>query len=246
MSTVSLSVAFLMGFTMSLHCAGMCGPIMTVMPFQKFGGFKKGLAIGLYHLGRISVYALFAVLLHSFKGVFNPRIQQYVSVVLGVTLLMAGVVSFFPANKWKIRLPWAEFVKRSLGRLIWEGGLGSITAAGMLNGMLPCGLVYVALSASLSAPTVGGAALFMYAFGVGTMPILLGVILLSKSNVGRLTANFLHLPSLKRLVPMLMLVFGGIFVLRGMNLGIPYLSPKVELGANHVIKSCCCCHKPKQ
>ena len=79
MDTLTYSMALVMGFTGSLHCAGMCGPIVWVMPFQQFAGPRKMLALALYHLGRISVYAALALVLFSFRGLFRPAVQQYIS-----------------------------------------------------------------------------------------------------------------------------------------------------------------------
>ena len=236
MGTLTFTMAFLMGFTGSLHCAGMCGPIMWVMPFQLFKGAKKGVAIGLYHLGRISVYASLAVILHSFRALFEPRVQQYISMALGATLLLVGVLSFIPNNVVKIRLPWAEQVKTALGRTMVKPGLGKIAAAGILNGLLPCGLVYMALSASLTAASVMQAGAFMYIFGMGTLPMLLSITLL-KTRLA-----FLRSAHIRKLVPVTLFAFGCLFLLRGMNLGIPYLSPRIAV-VGHEIKACCCHRK---
>ena len=243
MNTLTYGMAFLMGFTLSLHCAGMCGPIMLVMPFQRFGGARKALAVGLYHIGRISVYAAMAMVLFSFRGLFQPRVQQYVSIVLGGLLLVMGLLTFLPAGR-SFEFPWTAAVKKSLSRFIGAPGLGAILMAGVLNGLLPCGLVYVALSASISASTPLQAGVFMAVFGMGTLPMLLTITLLSKTAFFTSRLGFLRTASVKRMVPAIMFVFGCLFILRGMNLGIPYLSPKVEITANHKIKSCCC-HKPQ-
>src|SRR4051812_30068229 len=110
------STALLMGLAGSLHCAGMCGPIMLVMPFLQFKGMKKLAAIGLYHFSRISVYAFMAFVLYSFRDMFHPAIQQYVSIAAGSILLLAGALSFFPVvSKIQMKLPWTEFVKKQLG-----------------------------------------------------------------------------------------------------------------------------------
>lgn len=229
-------MALLMGFTGSLHCAGMCGPIMLVLPFQAYSGVKKALAIGLYHAGRISVYALLAVVLHSFRGLFNPHVQQYISIAMGVLLLLIGIFSFLPNQILRFNLPWAGFVKKQIGNVIGKPGLGSITASGVLNGLLPCGLVYMALSATIATNTSLQAAGLMYAFGLGTVPMLVSITVL-KSRI-----SFLRGGHMKKLVPVVMFVFGCLFVLRGMNLGVPYLSPKVEV-EKHEIRSCCSKHK---
>lgn len=225
-----------MGLTGSLHCAGMCGPIIWIMPFQFMLGFRKWLSIFLYHFGRISVYALLALILHSFKGIFNPQVQQYVSISLGIMLLLAGILSFLPNHAVKINLPWTTFIKKHIGRFIGDPSPGALFVAGVLNGLLPCGLVYMALSAAVVSNSTGDAILAMYAFGIGTMPMLIGITVLKSK------ATFLRLSYARKLVPVVMFAFGCLFVLRGMNLGIPYLSPKVEVTQQHEVKSSCC-HK---
>ncbi len=223
-----------MGFTGSLHCAGMCGPIIWIMPFQVFAGVRKALAILLYHAGRISVYATLAIVLHSFRALFDPKVQQYISISLGGLLLLAGIISFMPNHLLKLNLPWGSYVKKQLGNVIGQPGLGSIALAGILNGMLPCGLVYMALSASVTLPSAAQAAGMIYIFGVGTLPMLVGITMLKHK------ASFLRGANLRRLVPVTVFFFGCLFVLRGMNLGIPYLSPKVTVSQAGVHS---CCHK---
>jgi sulfite exporter TauE/SafE len=228
-------MALLMGFTGSLHCAGMCGPIVWIMPFQAFIGFKKSIALALYHIGRVSVYAAMAIILHSFRSLFDPKVQQYTSMILGGILLLIGLLSFVPNHIIKLKLPWAEYVKKKLGQLIGKPGLPMLAIAGMLNGLLPCGLVYMALSASLSATTFLQAAGMMYIFGLGTLPMLISITLL-KTRLAFLRGNHV-----RKLVPVIVFSFGVLFIVRGMNLGIPYLSPKVAM-EQHGIKASCC-HK---
>jgi len=237
MNSITYTIILLMGFTGSLHCAGMCGPIVWVMPFQVFKGFKKIMALALYHAGRISVYATLAVVLHSFRNLFDPKLQQYISIILGGSLLILGILSFVPNHSLKLKLPWAEFVKNKLGSVIGRAGLGPITLAGMLNGLLPCGLVYMALSASIAASSAPQAIAMMYVFGLGTLPMLISITLLKTK------LSFLRTNHVRKLVPVIVFAFGCLFILRGMNLGIPYLSPKIVVEQHGIITSCC--HKSK-
>ena len=233
MTTFTISMAFLMGLTGSLHCAGMCGPIIWVMPFQVLNGFSKWLGIALNHIGHITTYAIMGVTLYSFKSLFQPQWQQYISIGLGAVLLLLGLMSFFPTHRWSINLPWSGFVRKYLGKFMSNPNLGSLFATGVLNGLLPCGLVYMALSASLAASTPQNAAVLMYAFGAGTVPMLVALTVLKNK------AAFMQRLQFRKLVPAFMLVFGCLFVLRGMNLGIPYLSPKVTMEQNEVKADCC-------
>jgi len=233
MNVTTLTMAFVMGLTGSLHCAGMCGPIMLIMPFQRMKGLKKSLSISLYHFGRISVYAILGLILYFFKASFKPEWQQYISIVLGLLLLIAGVMNFLPVNRWRLTLPWADAVKMLLGNFIANPTPISMLISGMLNGMLPCGLVYMALSTSITAQDYVQALMAMYAFGAGTIPMLLLVTLLK----GRIV--FLRINNVRKAVPTLMLVFGFLFIIRGMNLGVPYLSPKISIEKEAIRTSCC-------
>ncbi|MBS1585920.1 MAG: sulfite exporter TauE/SafE family protein [Bacteroidetes bacterium] len=237
MTGFSFTLALLMGFTGSLHCAGMCGPIVWVMPFQFLSGIKKFLGIALYHLGRITTYALLALVLHSFRSLFTPHIQQYVSIALGVLLLFAGILAFIPSAVGTGRpMPWAGYIKQQLGYFISRAGLPSLFMAGFLNGLLPCGLVYMALSASVTATTAVQSMELMYVFGLGTAPMLVSITLL-KSKM-----TFVRATHFRKLVPVAMFVLGGLFVVRGMNLGIPYLSPSLAV-TEQGVKASCCHHK---
>ena len=237
MSSLSLTMAFLMGLTGSLHCAGMCGPIVWVMPFQHLQGFKKFLGIFLYHFARTSVYVLLGLILLSFRGLFHPEWQRYISIVLGVLLLVAGSLAFLPGNRLKLNVPWAEGVKNLLGRFIGRPGMSTFFVTGALNGLLPCGMVYMALAASVATGTPLQVAGLLYSFGLGTVPMLVTITLLKSKLSGSI---FQHL---KRSVPVLMFIFGSLFVLRGMNLGIPYLSPRIEIAQQGTVTSTCCHRK---
>ncbi len=228
--------ALVMGLIGSLHCAGMCGPIMLILPFQHFSPVRRGGALALYHLGRISVYATMGLVLHSFKSLFHPQWQQGVSLTLGALLLVGGLYSFLVRGNMP-SLPWTGWVRRQASRFMGNPSFSAITVAGVLNGLLPCGLVYMALSLAATAPSAPEAALAMYAFGAGTLPMLLSITLL------RQRMHFLQGANLRRFVPVMLVAFGGLFLLRGANLGIPYLSPKVEVAADTGEVQSECCHK---
>lgn len=230
--TAAYIAALVMGLSGSLHCAGMCGPIMLFIPFHHFSGMKKYAVIGLYHFSRITAYALLALTLFSFRSLFNPVVQQYISIILGVSLLFAGLISFFPASPLQLKLPWSGFVKEKLSSYMGNPGVPSIAVSGFLNGLLPCGLVYMALSATLALKSPGQAVAATYLFGAGTLPVTVSIILF-KSRL-----NLLKGVMIKKYTPVIVFFFGCVFLLRGLNLGIPYLSPKTQV-SNGVIHSCC-------
>jgi sulfite exporter TauE/SafE len=151
---------------------------MWVMPFQVMRGLRKAVGIGLYHLGRISVYAALGLVLRTFSNLFNPELQRYVSLACGVALLLAGILSFMPRNGRTVQMPWGAWVKARLSAFMGNPAPAALLATGALNGLLPCGLVYMALSAAIVAPTVVDSLMMVYAFGLGTVPMLVAITLL--------------------------------------------------------------------
>jgi sulfite exporter TauE/SafE len=204
------------------------------MPFQQYRGAMRGLGIALYHMGRISVYAMLGVALHLFRGLFHPQWQQYFSVTAGILLLAVGIVYFLPQLGLKLRLPWTDAVVAGLGKAMQGRHPLWLIITGGLNGLLPCGMVYMAMAVAVSVPHTWQAAMVMYAFGVGTLPMMIGLTLIK----GRISIN---LSVFRKWTPMLLLVFGALFVLRGANLGIPLLSPKAVI--EHSGTKLDCCHR---
>lgn len=237
MDAALLGVAIMMGLTGSLHCAGMCGPIMLVLPFAHYDKVARALAMVLYHAGRISVYMAMAVVLHSFKHLFHPEWQQRVSIVAGVLLLLFGFFSFVQFGHRPIKMPWSQWVQQRMKNILSQPSISTMTLLGMLNGLLPCGLVYMALSASMSAQGYWISAAFMGVFGLGTAPMLIAISLLKNKITGMVSL------SMRRFVPLIICLFGVLILLRGMNLGIPYISPKVETQAEGKVKAKCCSKK---
>jgi sulfite exporter TauE/SafE len=97
---------------------------------------------------------------------------------------------------------------------------------GILNGFLPCGLVYVALAGAIaSGDAISGAAV-MILFGLGTIPAMFAASVFGKFiNIGIRT-------KLRKAVPALAILLAAVFILRGLNLGIPYLSPRLNAPTN--------------
>lgn len=239
MSGFSISLAFLMGLTGSLHCAGMCGPLIWMMPFHARKGIRKWTGILVYHQARISVYAAMGWLLFSFRELFHPQWQQYIAISLGLALLIVGTLTFLPGSVFRITVPWTAVIQQQAGRFIGKPDIWSLSISGIMNGLLPCGLVYMALSATMAAPDTLHAVLMMYAFGAGTIPMLVALTLLRSRVAG------LSLFRMKKFVPVMMLTFGGLLLLRGMNLGIPYLSPEITVEQQTIKASCCDGHSAR-
>jgi len=217
--------AFIVGLFGSLHCIGMCGPIAIALPVPNSGNLSFFTGRILYNLGRVATYSFLGAAL----GLLGNKIalagaQQAVSIVLGVVIIIAVLLpqkykNYFAQHTLTQKL--AQPLKSNIGILFKKGTFFSMFLIGILNGFLPCGLVYVALAAAIaSGDAISGAAI-MILFGFGTVPAMFAASVFGKFiNIGIRT-------KLRKAVPVFALLLAAIFILRGMNLGIPYLSPKL-------------------
>ena len=209
----------LLGLAGSLHCVGMCGPLMLLLPTGKTWRYTLQTQ-GLYHLGRTATY----VALGAFAGLIFLWIdirafEQQFSIGLGLAFLSLWIYDFWGSKKGASS-PLQNWVNRSFGKAIARDESWGWMLGGLLNGLLPCGLVYGALLASLSTGTSTGPIWFMAGFGLSTAPALIGISL-SKSILVRKIS-----PWLRKVLPFWLLIMAVLFLLRGANLGIPFLSPK--------------------
>ena len=215
-----------LGFLGSLHCIGMCGPIALALPSQSKSKLSFYSGRLLYNLGRVITYSIMGLIFGLIGQTINlAGFQQIVSISLGIVIL---ITVFIPARfknsliKLKPILAVTKILQSSIGVLFRKGGQSSLLAIGVLNGFLPCGFVYVALTGALALGNVEKSILFMGLFGIGTIPAMF-----SASVVTNLFGqNFRG--KINRAIPIFAIVLAVIFILRGLNLGIPYLSPKLK------------------
>lgn len=216
--------AFVLGLLGSLHCVGMCGPIAFMLPVGKSNSIQKLGQVSLYHLGRIMAYALiglfFGIIGHSFA---TFGLQQQLSIAIGIIMILLVVLPQKKLQGFKITQPIYQMVgkvKTELGRAFKKDSFFNFFQLGFLNGMLPCGLVYMAVFASVATANLTQSSLYMMLFGLGTVPMMTGVIYF-KGFIQKATQfNF------KKVIPYAVVCIGILFILRGMGLGIPYVSPK--------------------
>lgn len=220
--------AFTLGFLGSFHCIGMCGPIALTLPLggkSISGKIFCGLA---YNSGRIVTYSLFGLLFGLLgKGFSLVGFQQSISVTSGLLIIASVVLPKGITDKVK---PNAFFysivsgVKTAFRKLITRRGVVSLFTVGLLNGLLPCGFVYLAAVGAVATGTAATGSLFMVFFGAGTIPVMLAL---------PFAANCLNLQARTKIVkamPVIIIAMGLLLVLRGMNLGIPYISPEMSGG----------------
>lgn len=224
-----LWTAFMIGIAGSFHCVGMCGPIALALPSRFGSGISIVFSRILYNLGRIFTYALLGALFGLFgKAIALAGIQQAISIALGVAML---AMAFFSVNLESnfIALPFLVklngFVKNKLGMLLKTNSQSSLFAIGLLNGFLPCGFVYLGLAGAITTGTVLNGISYMVLFGLGTFPLMFATSMLG-SIMSINARNFF-----RKITPAMFIVFACLFIVRGMNLGIPYLSPKINTEA---------------
>lgn len=212
-----------LGLATSLHCVGMCGPIafsLGLNPQNKFDFTFRNLT---YQFGRVTTYAVLGAVLGivgygvSFVGLQNP-----LSIAAGILMiLMALLPKNLGTGNWGSK-PFSRLmykIKSGLGTFLRRKNYSSLYITGLLNGLLPCGAVYAALTGSLAMGSVEGGALFMFFFGLGTIPLMFASVLAGNAVSLQIRQKIL------KFLPYLMIILGIIFILRGLNLNIPYISP---------------------
>ena len=219
-TNMELWTAFLLGLVGSAHCAGMCGPLALALPG---GAARTTFVVGrlLYNLGRVVTYMLMGAFFGLVgQGFALAGLQRWVSLAVGTAIL----VGLFVSPRFANAIPVTRFVswlKSTLGRCFQQRALTSLFTVGLLNGLLPCGLVYIACAGATATGSLMSGVDYMLAFGIGTVPMMLAI-----SLVGTKLQFVLRL-RLQRLIPVSLAMVGALLLLRGMALGIPYVSPKL-------------------
>lgn len=216
-----IPLAFLMGFLGSVHCAVMCGPIVLGLPLDRKSSWQNVLQVSLYQLGRISTYTLLGLLVGLVGNTFSVFAkQETLSLIIGIVLILFTLaqlsgryVSSFQKLQNKMVLPVSKLMGMVFKLPFWG------FFAGMLNGLIPCGMVYLALATALNSGTSQSGASFMLFFGLGTTPLMLFI-----SLGGVYLKKYFKFNS-QKLIPWFALFIGALFILRSANLDIPFLSP---------------------
>ncbi len=223
---MELITAFTIGLIGSLHCLGMCGPIAVAIPLQRYNWPLKVAGGLLYNMGRIFTYAVMGGVFGLLGlGIALAGFQQWASIGLGIIMIISVLFPVVFREKINIDKLFTGYASRLIGRfrnLFKNPSLGSLFGIGLLNGLLPCGLVYMALAGAINTNDVALGMVFMIMFGIGTTPALLVL-----SLAGNVISNRLR-RRVSKVIPVFIVILGIIFILRGMSLGIPYVSPKSD------------------
>jgi len=224
---MELWTALTLGLVGSLHCAGMCGPLALAVPVMGRGAGAILLSRLVYNGGRVTTYAVVGALSGGLGQVLAlAGLQRWISIGAGA-LILCGLALSLRQGSGVLMTGWIQRLKGLFGGAIHKGKLSSLFTLGLINGLLPCGLVYVAAAAAVAAGAWYRGAVYMFFFGMGTMPVMLGVGMV----IGRLGQQWRR--RLQYLTPVSLAVVGGLLILRGAGLGIPLLSPPlVEAGAS--------------
>ena len=218
-----LYTAFIFGLISSLHCIGMCGPIAMMLPVDRDKPAKKVIQIITYHVGRLTAYGIIGLIFGLVgKGFFLAGIQQNLSIFIGImiiTVVLLPEKSFANYNFSKPIFRINSKVKQQLRSQFKNKSYKSLFTIGLLNGFLPCGMVYVALFGSIAMQSASLGVLYMILFGLGTVPMMSAVVYMN---------SFITLPirnKIQKAIPYVAVLIGILFILRGLGLGIPFVSP---------------------
>lgn len=180
----------------------------------------------LYNMGRIFMYAVLGFILGWIGMAFQFfGWQQFFSIALGIILLFIFLMSLLHKKiftKSSLVSAWIKKIIQKLSGLYKKKNFAGVFLIGILNGLLPCGLVYMAIAGALATSNILYSSLFMAAFGAGTLPAMMAVSLAG----GMMPVNTRM--SIKKISPYIIGLMGIILILRGMNLGIPFLSPELQ------------------
>jgi len=215
--------AFILGLLGSFHCVGMCGPIAFMLPVDRSNTIKKITQIAIYHFGRLIAYSIIGLIFGLIgKSLYIFGFQQQLSIFIGVLMILVVLIPQQTFNKYNFSRPVYRLiskVKSALGSAMKKKTMDTFLTIGFLNGFLPCGLVYMALFAAIAGGNAINGSLYMAVFGLGTIPLMTTAIYFSQFLKGKARQR------IQKAIPVFVILIGALFILRGLGLGIPYLSP---------------------
>ena len=217
--------ALTMGLLGSFHCVGMCGPLALSLPLSNNSSWAKFSGAFLYNAGRVVTYSVFGLLFGSIgKTVALFGYQQWLSVILGLLIIVFIILPkrIKSINNNNFLMAFFEKIRAALGQLFFKKNYASLFSIGLLNGLLPCGLVYMAAAGAVATGDIVNSVLFMAFFGLGTLPVMWSVAFFG---------NYVGVgirQKIRKAYPYMMLLMACLLILRGMGLGIPYVSPQVN------------------
>lgn len=233
-------IALLTGLVTSLHCIGMCGPIAIALPLGKKSWLEKTFGTLTYNVGRTLTYAIIGAIFGLLgQGIQMAGFQQWASIIIGALMIITVIFPTLFKDKRKIESFLFGYTGKLIGKfrkLFSNGSIPSLFLIGLLNGMLPCGPVYVAVAGALNTGSMINGIIFMILFGLGTVPIMFAIPMLGNIIGAKIRKKF------QWVLSVFIILLGVLFILRGLNLGIMYVSPKSKMLKPHEMKkheNCC-------
>lgn len=226
--------ALVLGLLGSLHCVGMCGPIAFMLPVDRSNSYRKVSQIFLYHLGRIFAYSIIGLIFGIIgKSFYLFGLQQQLSIAVGVLMIILVIIPASISSKYQLTKPIYKVIskiKQSLGAALKKKSSDTFLTIGFLNGFLPCGLVYMAVFGAIASGSLIQGSAYMALFGLGTIPLMTTAIYLGKF------LNYNMKQHIQKAIPVVVVLIGILFILRGLGLGIPYISPApmVEMASSAI------------
>lgn len=227
----SNQLAFFIGLFGSIHCVGMCGPLVFAIPVIENKWWLIVADRVLYNLGRVVTYTLLGLVIGIIgRQLWIYGLQQFVSIIAGMLIVLAATSRILKLHARNSRLTAMLFVPvNKLLTYALKHHDGHFVV-GLINGLLPCGFVYLALVGAINTSSSLAAAQYMFWFGAGTFPLML---------IATVSSGFITVPLRNRInkaIPYLMLVLGCWFIIRGFDINIPYLSPQNPAQGTSVCK----------
>ncbi|HRV56354.1 MAG TPA: sulfite exporter TauE/SafE family protein [Mangrovimonas sp.] len=215
--------AFILGLLGSFHCVGMCGPIAFMLPVDRSNTTKKVFQIFIYHFGRLLAYSLIGLVFGLVgKSFYLFGFQQQLSIAIGIIMIIAILIPQNLFQRYNFSKPVYKIIsklKSLMGQAFKKKSPDTFLTIGFLNGFLPCGLVYMAVFGAIASENVAQAGLYMVLFGLGTIPLMTSAIYLGKFLNATLKQR------IQKAIPIMVVLIGILFIMRGLGLGIPYISP---------------------
>lgn len=220
----------------SLHCLGMCGPITFMLPVSRSQPLRGMGQVMVYHLGRLTAYGLIGLLFGMLgKGLALFGMQQKVSIGIGILMILTVLIPWRIPSRMSLTKPLylgVSRIKNHLASALAKRSTDTFLTIGFLNGLLPCGLVYMALLGAIAMGNAPEGALFMALFGLGTVPMMTAAVYLG--NFAKASVR----QKIQAFIPAVLVLIGILFILRGLGLGIPYLSPAPVLNLSQAPLEC--------
>ncbi|GAL64732.1 heavy-metal-associated domain (N-terminus) and membrane-bounded cytochrome biogenesis CycZ-like domain possible membrane copper tolerance protein [Algibacter lectus] len=207
-----------------------------MLPVDRNNALKKALQIGVYHLGKLLAYSVIGLVFGLIgKSLYLFGFQQQLSIFIGILMILVVLIPQKTFNKYNFSKPVYKViskVKSTLGSAMKKKTMDTFLTIGFLNGFLPCGLVYMAVFAAIASGNALNGALYMAVFGLGTIPLMTTAIYFSQFLKGAARQK------IQKAIPVFVVIIGVLFIIRGLGLGIPYLSPAPVLDAVSASMDC--------